>query len=76
MITGRSAGQMAEVKDSFEESLRKLRETAEKIKSDDTSLEDSIKCYEEGMKYYNECNEILKTAEQKIELMETGSQEQ
>ena len=76
MITGRSAGQMAEVKDSFEDSLRKLRETAEKIKSDDTSLEDSIKCYEEGMKYYNECNEILKTAEQKIELMETGSQEQ
>ena len=52
-----------EKKDTFEESLEKLRNVAEKIKSEDTTLEDSIKCYEEGMKYYNECNEILKNAE-------------
>ena len=58
-------------KDTFEESLEKLRKAAEKIKSEDTTLEDSIKCYEEGMKYYNECNEILKNAEQKIEIMDT-----
>ena len=60
-------------KDTFEESLEKLRKAAEKIKSEDTTLEDSIKCYEEGMKYYNECNEILKNAEQKIEIMDTES---
>ena len=60
-------------KDTFEESLEKLRNVAEKIKSEDTTLEDSIKCYEEGMKYYNECNEILKNAEQKIEIMDTES---
>ncbi len=62
-----------EKKDTFEESLEKLRKAAEKIKSEDTTLEDSIKCYEEGMKYYNECNEILRNAEQKIEIMDTES---
>ena len=62
-----------EKKDTFEESLEKLRKAAEKIKSEDTTLEESIKCYEEGMKYYNECNEILKNAEQKIEIMDTES---
>ena len=66
---------MTEKKDTFEESLEKLRQTAEKIKSEDTTLEDSIKCYEEGMKYYNECNDILKSAEQKIELMDIESKE-
>lgn len=66
---------MAEKKDTFEESLEKLRQAAEKIKSEDTTLEDSIKCYEEGMKYYNECNDILKNAEQKIEIMETEGSE-
>lgn len=65
---------MTEKKDTFEESLEKLRNAAEKIKSEDTSLEDSIKCYEEGMRYYNECNEILKNAEQKIELMDTENE--
>ncbi len=67
---------MSEKKDTFEESLEKLRQAAQKIKSDDTTLEDSIKCYEEGMKYYNECNEILKNAEQKIELMDTENIEE
>lgn len=62
-----------EKKDTFEESLEKLRKAAEKIKSEDTTLEDSIKCYEEGMKYYNECNEILRNAEQKIVIMDTES---
>ena len=62
-----------EKKDTFEESLEKLRKAAEKIKSEDTTLEDSIKCYEEGMKNYNECNEILRNAEQKIVIMDTES---
>ena len=61
---------MAEKKDTFEESLEKLRQAAEKIKSEGTTLEDSIKCYEEGMKYYKKCDAVLKDAEQKIEVIE------
>lgn len=64
---------MTEKKDRFEESFAKLKEVSEKISSEDTSLEDSIRYYEEGMKYYRECNEILKKAEQKIEIMDTGA---
>ncbi|MDY2959690.1 MAG: exodeoxyribonuclease VII small subunit [Hornefia sp.] len=52
---------------SFEEALKKLNKLAEKIKSSNTNLEESIAYYEEGMKYYNICNEILSQANQKIE---------
>ncbi len=54
----------------FEESLERLQEMSEKIKSQDTSLEDAIACYTEGMKYYRICNEILESAKQKIETFE------
>lgn len=57
------------IKLNFEESLKKLEEMTDKIRRDDTSLEDAIKCYEEGLKCYNECNEILKTAKQNIEVI-------
>ena len=60
---------MAEKKERFEKAYEKLREISEKIKNDDTSLEDSIKLYEEGMKYYAECDGILNDAEQKIEVI-------
>ncbi len=52
---------------SFEKSLEKLREMADRIKSPDMGLEESIKCYEEGMKYYKECHEILENTRQTIE---------
>ena len=45
---------------SFEESLKKLEEIA------DTTLEESITLFEEGMKYSKTCSEILNNAKQKI----------
>ena len=39
------------------------------LKSDNISLEDAIKNYEEGIKYYKECSEILESANQKIETL-------
>lgn len=54
---------------NFEESLRKLEEMTEKIRREDTSLEEAIKCYEEGLNCYNKCNEILKNAKQSIEVI-------
>ena len=55
---------------NFEEALKELQNLSEKIKAPDTNLEESIKCYEKGMEYYNTCNEILKNAKQKIEMFE------
>lgn len=51
----------------FEESLKKLEAASENLKKDNISLEDALKNFEEGIKYYNECSEILNSAKQKIE---------
>jgi len=61
---------MAVKEKNFEQSLEKLREMADKIKSPETSLEESIRCYEEGMKYYEKCSTMLTDAKQKIETFE------
>ena len=55
---------------TFEQALAALQKTAEKIKSQDISLEEAIACYEEGMQYYKTCSEILENAKQKIETFE------
>ncbi|MBP3384366.1 MAG: exodeoxyribonuclease VII small subunit [Firmicutes bacterium] len=51
----------------FEESLKKLEAASENLKKDNISLEDALKNFEKGIKYYNECSEILNSAKQKIE---------
>ena len=56
--------------DTFEQALLRLRQNAEKIRSQDTDLEDAIKHYEEGMKDYKVCRGILDSARQKIEQFE------
>ena len=55
---------------TFEKALMQLQEMSDKIKMQDTTLEDAIKCYEEGMKYYKTCSDILTNAKQKIETFE------
>lgn len=53
---------------SFEEALDGLEKSAEMLKKDGTTLEAAMQSYEQGMKYYNYCNEILNNAKQKIEI--------
>lgn len=60
---------MTEKKKNFEETLKKLEEAAQKLKLDDIPLEEAMKSYEEGIKYYRECVDILDKAEQKIETL-------
>ena len=60
---------MTEKKKNFEETLKKLEEAAQKLKSDDIPLEEAMKSSEEGIKYYRECVDILDKAEQKIETL-------
>ena len=55
---------------SFEQALEALQNMSEKIKSQDTTLEEAIACYEEGMKHYRICSKILENAKQKIETFE------
>ena len=53
----------------FEESLAKLENLVEKMEAGDLSLEDSLKTFEEGIKLTRECQQALKQAEQKVNLL-------
>ena len=54
---------------TFEETLKQLEASADKLKKDGITLEEAIKSYEEGLKYYKHCSEILNDAKQKIEII-------
>ena len=55
---------------TFTESMKKLQEAAAEIGKQATTLEDSLKLFEEGMKEADFCREILDSAEQKIQIYE------
>lgn len=54
---------------TFEEALKQLEFSADKLKKDGITLEETMKSYEEGIKYYKQCSEILNSAKQKIEII-------
>ena len=54
---------------TFEEALKQLESSADQLKKDGVTLEDAMKSYEEGIKYYKQCSEILNDAKQKIEII-------
>lgn len=58
---------MTDEKITFEEAYEKLRAAGEKLDSGEVTLEEAIKNYEEGIKYYKICKQILDDAKQKIE---------
>jgi exodeoxyribonuclease VII small subunit len=51
---------------TFEEALEGLESCADRISSRDVTLEDAIAAYEEGAAYYEQCDQILKRANQRI----------
>ncbi len=51
---------------TFEECIKKLETISVKLESGETTLEESISLYEEGMKLSKECSRILGQAQQKI----------
>lgn len=53
----------------FEDVLKKLEAASEKLKSENTTLAEAITNYENGIKYYKECKDILEKANQKIETL-------
>lgn len=59
---------MPEKDKTFLESLEILKNNANEIGKQSTSLEDSLKLFDEGMKEAKFCENILNNAEQKIEI--------
>lgn len=60
------AGKETKKELSIEESMTKLSETISLLESEEISLEDSLKAYEQGVKYVKLCNEALDAAEKKV----------
>ena len=57
---------------TFTESLNKLQNAASEIGKQATTLEESLRLFDEGMKEAEYCRDILDKAEQKIQLYENG----
>jgi exodeoxyribonuclease VII small subunit len=60
--------------ESFEKSLARLEEIIRRLEDGRLSLEESIQYFSEGMKLHAQCEQALKGARQKIDLLleETG----
>ena len=59
---------------SFETALSRLETIVERMDSDTVPLEQLIADYEEGVKLVRVCQDKLKEAEQKIEIITRGAQ--
>ncbi len=55
---------------NFEKDLEKLQDILHEIESDNLTLEDSIKKYEEGMKLSKKCQDALDEAKQILKVLE------
>lgn len=53
----------------FEDSLSKLEHLVGQMEDGDFSLEESLKAFEEGIKLTRECQQELKKAEQKVQML-------
>lgn len=56
-------------KESFEASLRALEEVVERLESGDLTLEESLACFEAGVKCSARCRQLLQDVELKVELL-------
>ena len=60
---------------SFEEALGELETLVEKMEQGEPSLEESLKSFERGVELTRTCQEALKAAEQKVEILSQNSPE-
>ena len=60
---------------SFEEALKDLEKIVEELNNGDMELEKAITAYEKGIKLKNICEERLKNAQERIELIQNNKRE-
>ena len=56
-----------EKENNFESALKRLEEISDLLENEDTTLEDSIKLFEEGIELKEFCEDQLKSAKLKID---------
>jgi len=55
--------------ETFEKTFKELGELVEKMEHGDLSLEQTLDCFEKGIKLSKACQQLLEKAEQKIETL-------
>jgi exodeoxyribonuclease VII small subunit len=60
---------MAEKKQTFETSLKELERIVRRLEEGESSLEESLKLFEDGVRLSRECQERLNQAERRIEVL-------
>lgn len=58
---------------SFEEAIKELEQVVSKLEGSDVALEDSIALYQRGQELRKLCDDKLKSAEEKISLIDLGA---
>ena len=61
---------------SFETDLKRLETITEKLKDENTGLEESLKLYEEGIALVRECSKTLEEAEVRLNMLRADGQEE
>ncbi|MFZ5723784.1 MAG: exodeoxyribonuclease VII small subunit [Pseudomonadota bacterium] len=54
---------------NFEESLEELEALVEQLEDGDLSLEESLAAFEKGVRIARECQDALKQAEQRVQIL-------
>lgn len=54
---------------NFEEALESLEQIVSELESGNLGLDDSLNKFEEGLKSYQQCKELLESAEKKISIL-------
>lgn len=60
---------MKKNKNSFEELMKSLEKIILDMDKNDISVEDSLKKYEEGIRLYRQCHDIIRDAELKVDII-------
>ena len=60
---------MAKTRMKFEEGLALLEKIVEELESGDLTLDESLARYEEGVKAFKMCHEMLRDAEKRVEAL-------
>ena len=60
---------MAEEKESFEAALKALEVAVACLEQGDLSLEESLQCFETGVKNANLCRQYLQAVEARVEML-------
>jgi len=66
---------MEETTPNFEQSIKELEQIATELETDNLTLDESVKKFEQGMKLAKVCKEMLDKAEKKITILVENREE-